>query len=714
MSYVPPLTSLVRKTYSTVRITHESHLKQKLYALLVKYPEEPSRQPQMGYIIDKPRLRPLFKRAEELTKAAGISRRKAAKQLRDEFGDVLDYEDVQLALDLVGLSAKDMDTIQKLMVVSDFQGKNVVSFFQDGELKQMRVNPAIYEALTKVSGRQTAEVLQHVAWMTKWLRAGATWNPEFAIRNPLRDIIAAAVQAKYLVNWQKGPISGLRDIAWLPVRMMRGFMDALGRTEVYKEWVASYGAMAEQVAADITGMEKKTADMLRAKGALGTGAFIIKHPLYALQALSSLTEAGTRLAVYKKSLSDLMETGRYTKREAMLMAGLESREGSIDFNKMGSYVAPLNQLVAFLNAYIQGHYKFYRALADKERRGHAALTAGLMVTLPSLILWYLNHDEEWYKERPRWEKNLFWIISVDGGKTRWYFPKPFEIGLIFGSLPERMIEQLTGEDRKAALDWLAQATVRGIPSNIMPPVTAAIEGEINYSFFRGERIVPAALESLPSELQYTARTSEFAKMVGRVTKTSPIMWDNWVRGSFAGLGVHARDVVDWVLLGAQGKLRGDLREKGDPARWGPEDVVLLKAFMRTETVTNTRYVDDFYDLYEDSVAASAALRRAMKAKLDPAELPWLVGEHLFYLVIHDPMSDIAEQVSKITSYIRVVEGKHIDMDPVEKRDTIRALYMARNRLLKTAVEQIEALRNSPVKWEEIAGEQAQRLRRWLK
>jgi hypothetical protein len=69
------------------------------------------------------------------------------------------------------------------------------------------------------------------------------------------------------------------------------------------------------------------------------------------------------------------------------------------------------------------------------------------VTLPSVLLWMANHDDPRYKDIPTWQKDLFWIVMTDEHVYR--IPKPFEIGVIFGSVPERMLDKFAADDPEA-------------------------------------------------------------------------------------------------------------------------------------------------------------------------------------------------------------------------------------------------------------------------
>jgi hypothetical protein len=52
----------------------------------------------------------------------------------------------------------------------------------------------------------------------------------------------------------------------------------------------------------------------------------------------------------------------------------------------------------------------------------------------------LNDDDDDYQELPDWEKDAYWHVfpHFNGKKQHIRIPKPFEIGFVAGTMPERM------------------------------------------------------------------------------------------------------------------------------------------------------------------------------------------------------------------------------------------------------------------------------------
>src|SRR4030067_412379 len=153
---------------------------------------------------------------------------------------------------------------------------------------------------------------------------------------------------------------------------------------------------------------------------------IIKNPIEALRIVSELGEAATRIGEFTRGIKKEGAT-----KEGMQEAAYSSREVTLDFAKIGSKTKAVNAIIAFWNARVQGMDKMIRAFKDRPLQTSLKALAG--ITLPSIILAIVNHDDERGKKNPQWQKDIFWIVMH---KDKIYpIPKPFELGIIFGTVP---------------------------------------------------------------------------------------------------------------------------------------------------------------------------------------------------------------------------------------------------------------------------------------
>ena len=180
-----------------------------------------------------------------------------------------------------------------------------------------------------------------------------------------------------------------------------------------------------------------------------------KNWLEFLRAISESAESAVRLGDFMIGLEKVSKLRGMTKKEKLQYLGFESRNLTIDFAKIGNSTQSLNMLSAFFNAAIQGEARLIEAI--KERPTQVLAKTAAYITLPSILLWFRNHDSEAYKGVPQWQKDLFWIvISGEGTEDQviWRIPKPFTLGILFGSIPERMLDYYLKEDPQAIKDTL--------------------------------------------------------------------------------------------------------------------------------------------------------------------------------------------------------------------------------------------------------------------
>ena len=411
---------------------------------------------------------------------------------------------------------------------------NTFNVWENGEKVTYETTPELIQTMRMLDKEQSNMVVKILSYPASWLRAGATLSPEFILRNPVRDMIGASIYSKH---------------GFIPVvDTFKGLALFLKKGELYWEYMKSGAAHAAMVSLDRDYLGGQLRDIMNRDSKVTK---LIKNPLELLRAMSEATEMATRLAEYdnaRKGYTGLVNRlfGKDRKPLTAREAALESRDITLDFSRRGTHTKRLNQITAFFNATLQGADKMARAFKE-DPRGMTVKTM-LYITLPSVLLWYMNKDNERYQELPQWEKDTFWIIP--GKENMYRIPKPFEAGVLFGTSFERMLQYFDDakNNRKSVgfkgygervMDSLAPGL---IPTGAIP----VLEYMTNYSFFRQRSIIPQSQENLPARLQYGANSSEVAKFVGDKINVSPYMVDNTIRGlggGLAGLGLSAIDAA---------------------------------------------------------------------------------------------------------------------------------------------------------------------------
>ena len=411
---------------------------------------------------------------------------------------------------------------------------NTFNVWENGEKVTYETTPELIQTMRMLDKDQSNMVAKILSYPANWLRAGATLSPEFILRNPVRDMIGASIYSKH---------------GFIPVLdTFKGLSLFLKKGDLYWEYMKSGAAHAAMVSLDRDYLGGQLRDIMSRES---KATKLIKNPIEVLRAMSEATEMATRLAEFDNARKGYTGVGNrlfgkdrkpLTAREA----ALESRDITLDFSRRGSHTKKANQVIAFFNATIQGADKMARAFKE-DPRGMTVKTM-LYITLPSVLLWYMNKDDERYQELPQWEKDTFWIIP--GKENMYRIPKPFEAGVLFGTSFERMLQYFDDakNNRKGVgFKGFGDRVIDSLAPSFMPTaMIPVVEAMTNYSLFRQRNIIPQSQENLPARLQYGANTSEVAKFVGDKINVSPYIVDNTIRGyggGLAGLGLSGIDAA---------------------------------------------------------------------------------------------------------------------------------------------------------------------------
>ncbi len=545
-------------------------------------------------------------------------------------------------------------------------GKEVHYQIDDGEL---------YRAMT-LADTTDAEILARFPflrsfnWFTRLKRAGATLTPEFILRNPIRDQFAAAIYSK--------------DGTYIPfVDMFRGMFHVLRKDGVYQRWVREGGRYAHMVGADKTNLQESLEEVMREPGAAGFISEMMNplHPIRTLQNISTLMEESTRVGIFGKALGS---------GASPIAAANLSKDGTLNFSRHGTHGKLVNMLSAFFNAGVQDLDKLVRAHTDRSTAPGVAMRGFLYITIPSLLTWFLGKDDEEIQNLPGWRKNLAWNFRIPGLEGIWSLPKPFLLGSIYGTSVERALDVIYKDDPGAARQWfdsvLGQMPGGGpgpkeslfIPPGMIPDVIkTAIEGMANYSFFRNAPIVPQRLLDLPKAEQYTETTSRAGRAVGQVAGISPMLVDNAIRNTFAGLGKVGLDILDATII----KLSGE-ELPPSPARPAVETTPGLRAFKVPEGEAS-RKIEEFYL----GIHNAEALWKAAAAKDPERDIKWYRANQVGLLYYHERLPDLrrlSEYMADLNTARRAVVAAR-DMTPAQKQAALVKLSQERERVAKAGV-----------------------------
>jgi len=363
----------------------------------------------------------------------------------------------------------------------------------------------------------------------------------------------------------------------------------------------------------------------------------------------------------------------------------EARDSTIDFGRIG-VARSLNQIIAFWNANLQGTDKMARALTNEKTRGKTLLKIAGGITLPTIALWLFNNSDDERKKRyedlPGWRKIFFWNIPIDGGPII-SIPKPFELGLLFGSSFEAVLSHFFSKDPEAMKD-LGRSMVDAVTPGLIPTtVLPILETMTNYSFFRGKPIENLGMQSLPPEMRYTPWTPEVFKKAGDMVNVSPAMIQNWVRGWTGTLGSDAASLSDLLVPG----------EPVKPERTWYEKTPFLKGMISREPVgAGSKYLDLFYKKSKETTQAQRGLKQLMESG-ERAKAKEFYTDNMTLIRLAPIASRISTELAELSDRKAAIV-EHKTMDAARKRQMIEKIDTRMSDLAKRFVTIYEKRRRA--------------------
>lgn len=411
---------------------------------------------------------------------------------------------------------------------------NTFSVWVKGKKVVYETTPELAQTMKMMNKDTSNFITKILQYPASWLRAGSTVTAGFAITNALRDTISAGVFSKH---------------GFLPVvDTFRGLAHFLKKDQLYWDYVKSGGAHAAMVSLDRDYLSGHLRELFSRKSTLSK---VARNPMEVLRAISEATEVATRLGEFSNARKGY--TGLYSRLtktnlnpKSLGEASIASRDITLDFSRTGTHTKTANKVVAFFNATIQGGDKLVRAWRDDPKG--MTIKSTLFITLPTIALWYLNKDNTAYQELPQWEKDTFFHIPTGDKFVK--IPKPFELGLLYGTTFERMLQYFddksTGRNG-VGFKGLGDRAIDTLLPDVLPTALSPIwEWWSNYSKFRQRNIVPQSQEKLPDKLQYGSNTSMVARKIGDTFNVSPYKVDNTIMGYGGNLARLGLDITDAI------------------------------------------------------------------------------------------------------------------------------------------------------------------------
>jgi hypothetical protein len=540
------------------------------------------------------------------------------------------------------------------------KGKDVVSVLREGKPVFYQVDdPLLLRALTSLNQAAIGGwAMRGARFLKRVLTYGVTATPEFMLRNLTRDTIAAwAVDNKGTFKPVLGSLRGL-------TKSLREDADSVHMMAAGGSFQGGNALGHDPAAARIL-MER----VMRRHGiddgsVLNTPqklAAFVRDGWERWERIGQAVENSTRAEIYSR----MRERG-----DTHLEAAFEAKK-IMDFSQRGDWPAVrfLCEVVPFFGARLVGLHRLGRGFMENPA---AFLTKGAAVSMASVALYLANKDREEFKELEQFDRDNYFHFWLDGKHYR--LPKPFEVGALFGTIPERITEQFVDKDvqgklfAERMLYMLNQTFQVGLPQALGP----LAEQVANTSFFTGRPIVSRRLERLNPAEQHDPRTSPTMVELGRATGLSPKRLEHLVNGYFGTLGTYVLFAADMVTR--------NLADYPDVPARRISDYPVLRSFFREGPARNTRQGSELYDMLNDVDKAYATVMELRRTG-DLGRAREIVQEDRAKLGLHAVSSSVQDRLAAFDKRARLIQRSRT-MTGEEKAEKLDALQQRRNDYVK--------------------------------
>ncbi len=597
---------------------------------------------------------------------------------------------------------------------------NEISYFDNGEKKVIRMPKDYAEALKSMGGNpgQTNLFMTIMKVPAQALRIGTVLNPDFLLRHFGRGIEMSAVQSR-------SSVSVLHNV----LQTFQGIGHIVAKDDVWNSYLSS-GAVQRDIGGAI-GYIKERFWEEQSKGAPSVMDKIWNSPRTIKEALefgSMIADNAFRVAEFKRTAGAVNEAGNWeVGSKGQIQAGaIAARDITLDYNRRGAQMQAFSSVVPFANVGIQGTSRMIRGIVENPVSYGAKAVA--MITVPSLITYFLNHDDPRYKDAPNWEKDLYWLFPTDkwepaanmadaqsrpeqlrkqapdgswlvNNGTTVRIMKPFELGILFGTLPERLLARYVGDNPRALTD-LGSTISRGIIPNVLPTaITPFLEQGSNKNFFTGRPVVSSHAEGMLPEYQYNEYTSNVAKTLGKLIGhvpglrdigpkdaklASPMVIDNYIHDWTGTMGQYVLQALNYSEHAYTGG--------PPPPAMSLAEYPIIKAFISRNPSQNAQPIQDFYNDFEKASRVNATISSLMKSG-DPASAQEALRLSQKYQGDMLQLGPVKQALGQIAKSLQGINESPV-FKPYEKRQLMDAAYYQMSMIAKQGNRIIDANRKA--------------------
>ena len=359
----------------------------------------------------------------------------------------------------------------------------------------------------------------------------------------------------------------------------------------------------------------------------------------------------------------------------------------LNFARKGNdpVVRVVTAAIPFLNARFQGLDLFSRAaqgkyssnkdMSQSSRVQTVFFRGALLASLTSMYFLMVSDDDQ-YKNADEHTRDYNWLIPMPWGKP-FKIPIPFEVGLLFKTLPEKMLAVATGEStgREAKSTAIVAATgTLGINPFGMQFIKPLVEVYFNYNFFTGNPIVSKYIDGdIQTEYVDRETTNKAAVEIAQVIGVSPTKLEHVMKGYSGTMGTYLMDFVDAIMRSPALSGNTGIEMPTRPI----SDYPLIRRFVAKNN--NAGLKEDFYELQSET-------RKVTKT------LNWLKGrgridEYKRYLEGREVLASMRDNVNYVADQLKHIRNQRdkiimSDLSGDTKRELLDELIEEEKHVLR--------------------------------
>jgi hypothetical protein len=526
--------------------------------------------------------------------------------------------------------------------------ENRIAIWQNGGLvNYLFKDPLFVKAFT---GMETVALpmFPKMAKIANILRQNIVLYPLFSVSQVFQDAYSAMVT------------SGVENPFGIPLEVIKEIIKTSTGVSQARKQLKSVGAVGiRDYSAEVSKLDAEIAAGMKKPGFFDR---YIKNPL---QKFSMASDNVIRQAIYAQTMKETGDKALATERAFEV----------INFRRTGSnkLVSVGRQVIPFFGAYLQSINVMMklatgRGIAPSQKAEVRKVLLNTMMKTMILSFFYaaLTADDEDYEKLDPSIRDRRFVFPGTGGMS---IPIRPDLASFFNKvIPEHVYHRFIKDDEDATKMWkslggaLANAALGPSPY----PQALKTVGELayNYDMFTGRPIVGTGVAGKEEEMQYTAKTSEMAKVLGDYTGTSPMKWDHFLDGY---LGYTAG-----LIRMATNPLMADIRGDVLPSKSVQDYITELpgtSAFIAKEF--GTRAKNDYYELRNEVDRAYATYKDKQQFRGPEETEAYLSKDNKRDLIVRKGLvDDLGKYLSQLRKMERsVMEDKY--MSPDEKQQKLR-------------------------------------------